>query len=69
MACGVGADQEQKWTEDPCWKEAARLCGWLTYERDRTLLFIHEARRVVGCCDIASRVRVTVGIDEVIANA
>ena len=72
MARGVGTDQEQKWIQDPWWKKAAvRLCGWLKYERrGRALLFIHEARRIVGCSSSipSSGVRATVGTDEVKAD-
>ena len=70
MARGVGApNQEQKWTKDPCWKEATRQSGRLNDERGRACLFIHEARRIVGCRSFAnSGVRATLGTEEVTAD-
>ena len=67
MAHRVGADQEQKWrTKDPWQKEeTARRSGKLNNERCRALLFILEARRIVGCSSFASSgVRATLGTNE-----
>ena len=69
MARGVGADQEQEWTEEPRWKETAgRRSGRGYYKRGRALFFIHETRSVVGCSGVVSRVRATVRTDEIISD-